>query len=351
MKNIFFAILLMVCGVAYGQKELQQKLEIQKIELKQQALEDKVAVQDKRIDEKIAAQDKRIDEVNNHLDNSLSWLSIVATLITVGLGFGGFFIISGNREAKQKLEQEMNDLKAKMAEDIESVRKDAKTSVEQAIADIDIKKGEIETLLEEAKGDVEYISNTKKLVEKIQSNKEGEDNKEIQEETKRTVEEIDEKLPVAQYTLDDWFLKAYDAQERKKYEDAIFYYRKAGELKGFDAESEKVRAAVYNNSGFALFNLAKQKGTLIENQEVIREKLLKAHDLGNSASLYNLARIDSLLNKKDEAFEWFDKALQKLWENKTFQERIESDPDIDNLRQDPRFEELLNKYRPLKEEE
>lgn len=434
MKNIIFAILLVVCGVAYAQKEtvytakeLEQKLETQKIELKQQALEDKVVSQDKSIDDKIAAQDKRIEEANSHLDNSLSWLSIVATLITVGLGFGGFFIISGNREARGKLEQEMEDLRVKVAKDIEAVRADANIKIKNALE-------EIESLLGKAKGSLGnievYESNAKNLVEKIQKNKEGGDNKEIKAETKRTVKEIDEKLPVGQYAFDDWFLKGFDAYNKKMYEDAIFYFKKAFESNEFKTKSDRNRAGVYNNWGNALSDLAQLKesedmfeesfekyekatqidknyafaynnwgsalsdlaqlkndeklfeaafekydmairidedydepynnwgaalmdltnikGDIFERQEIIKEKLLKAYELGNKTSVYNLTCLYSLLNEKDEAIEWFEKALK---ESKYTRGDFKTEPELDNLRQDPRFEELLNKYRPLNEEE
>lgn len=350
MKNIFLTILLVMCGVMYGQtetvytaKELEQKLENQKTELKKE-----------NIDDKIAAQDKRIDEAQDYLSDSISLINIGAAFLVAATAFGGYLINRSNRKTTKEVKLEIERLKTDTNEEVERIWDNADLILKNARLEMNEKIKEIESLLEKAKEHVDNIesfeSNAKTLVEKIQSNKEGEDSKEIKEETKRTVEEIDEKLPVGQYTFDDWFLKGYDAREKGRYEDAAFYYRKATESADFESKNIRDRGTTYNNWGFALFDLAKLRGTINEDQQVIKDKWLKAYELKNPACLYNLTRLYSLLDERDEAFRWFEESLQKLWKNETVQERINSDPDIDNLRQDPRFEELLNKYRSLNNE-
>lgn len=385
-----------MCGVAHGQKdpvyttkELQQKLETQKIELKQEALEDKVATQDKSIDEKIVAQDKRIGDANNHLSDSISLINIGAAFLVAATAFGGILINRSNKKATKEVKQEIEKLKTDTNEEVERIWDNADLVLKNARLEMDKKIGEIESLLEKAKGHVDNIetfeSNAKNLVEKIQSNKEGEDNKEINEETERTVEEINEKLPVARYTFYDWFAKGYDAHEKELYEDAAFYYKKATESDMFEAESKRDKAAAYynwgnalyelkkadrleaavekynkaiqidenlsfayNNLGRAMLELSKLKESMIKDQEEIKIHFMKAYELENETGLYNLACLYSLLDEKEEAFKWFEKTMQIPIYTR---ESIESDSDFDNLRQDPRFEALLNKYRPLKEEE
>lgn len=441
MKNIIFAILLVVCGVAYAQKEtvytakeLEQKLETQRIGLKQEALENKVAAQDKSIEEKIVAHDKRIDEAQSHLSNSISLINIGAAFLVAATALGGYLINRSNRKATKEVKQEIEKLKTDTNEEVERIWDNADLVLKNARLEMNEKINEINSLLEKAKGHVVNIesfeSNAKNLVEKIQKNKEGGDNKEIKAETKRTVKEIDEKLPVGQYAFDDWFLKGFDAYNKKMYEDAIFYFKKAFESNEFKTKSDRNRAGVYNNWGNALSDLAQLKesedmfeesfekyekatqidknyafaynnwgsalsdlaqlkndeklfeaafekydmairidedydepynnwgaalmdltnikGDIFERQEIIKEKLLKAYELGNKTSVYNLTCLYSLLNEKDEAIEWFEKALK---ESKYTRGDFKTEPELDNLRQDPRFEELLNKYRPLNEEE
>lgn len=473
MKNIFLAILLVVCVAAYGQKEtiytakeVEQKLENQKIGLKQEALEDKVAIQDKRLDDKIEAQDKRINEAQGHLDTFIAIISIGSGLLLAATVLVGYLIIRFNKKTIRKVREELKILKTETSEEVKTLKDYADSTVKSALLMVDMKIKEIESLLEKAKIHVDSIqhleSNAKNIVETIFKNKDGSDNKEIKAETKRTVEEINEKLPVNKYTFYDWFLKGYNASQKGLNEDAIFYYRKATESNDFKDENKAMthnnwgvaffelansknderlfeeaikkyeeashfegdQSSVYNNWGNALSNLGKVRGdeklleegidkykkaihfnknqniiyknwgntlavlaklrneeklyeasfekykkatqidpnyagayynwgyallewaklreSLEDDQSIIAEKFVKAYSLNETVGLYNLVCLYSLLNKKDEAFEWLEKALQTTPEAK---ENAQNDPDLDNLRQDPRFKELLNKYQ------
>lgn len=476
MKNIFLAILLVVCVAAYGQKEtiytakeVEQKLENQKIGLKQEALEDKVAIQDKRLDDKIEAQDKRINEAQGHLDTFIAIISIGSGLLLAATVLVGYLIIRFNKKTIRKVREELKILKTETSEEVKTLKDYADSTVKSALLMVDMKIKEIESLLEKARIHVDSIqhleSNAKNIVETIFKNKDDSDNKVIKAETKRTVEEINEKLPINKYTFYDWFLNGYNASQKGLYEDAIFYFRKATESNDFKDENSENKAMAYNNWGAALYELAKikidekllkaslekfqkatqidkndadaynnwgnalcklatlgndenlfevslvkyQKATQIDendaipynnwgnallklatlrndenlfeasfekyekatqidendartynnwgyallewaklrksiedDQSIILEKFVKAYSLNEAVSSYNLACLYSLLNKKDEAFEWLEKALQITPEAK---ENVQNDPDLDNLRQDPRFKELLNKYQ------
>ncbi|WP_306540923.1 tetratricopeptide repeat protein [Dysgonomonas sp.] len=476
MKNIFLAILLVLCVAAYGQKEtiytakeVEQKLENQKIGLKQEAQEDKVVIQDKRLDDKIEAQDKRINEAQGHLSTFIAIISIGSGLLLAATVLGGYLIFRFNKKTIRKVKKELKNLKTETSEEVKTIKENADSTVKLALLMVDTKIKEIESLLEKAKIHVDSIqhleSNAKNIVETIIENKDGSENKEIKAETKRTVEEINEKLPVNKYSFFDWFLNGYNASQKGLYEDAIFYFRKATESNNFKDESIQNKAITYNNWGNALFDLANsekdkkffeeaivkyekatqidpnypdaynnwgsalselaklkndenlfeaslekyQKATQIDpnyadayynwgnalydlaklkneekfyetslekyekatqinendadayynwgsalydlaklresiedDQSIILEKFVKAYSLNETVSLYNLACLYSLLNKKDEAFEWLEKALQTTREAK---ENAQKDTDLDNLRQDPRFKELLNKYQ------
>lgn len=476
MKNIFLAILLVVCVAAYGQKEtiytakeVEQKLENQKIGLKQEAQEDKVVVQDKRLDDKIEAQDKRINEAQGHLSTFISIISIGSGLLLAATVLGGYLIFRFNKKTIRKVKKELKNLKTETSEEVKTIKENADSTVKLALLMVDMKIKEIESLLEKAKIHVDSIqhleSNAKNIVETIIENKDGSENKKIKAETKRTVEEINEKLPINKYTFYDWFLNGYNASQKGLYEDAIFYYRKATESNDFNEESTQSKAITYNNWGSALYELAKikndenlfeaslkqykkatqidqnyadaynnwgnalcelatlgndenlfetslekyEKATQIDqndasiyynwgttllkfakirndenlfetsmekyekatqinendartynnwgyallewaklrkriedDQSIILEKFVKAYSLNETVGLYNLACLYSLLNKKEDAFEWLERALKITPQAK---ENVQNDPDLDNLRQDPRFKELLNKYQ------
>ncbi len=81
-----------------------------------------------------------------------------------------------------------------------------------------------------------------------------------------------------------------------------------------------------------------------EYKNDIFEVLLKAEKLEEGSGAYNLACLHSLLNEKDSAFKYLNIAIPI--DAKINREYIENDTKLDNLKSDPRFEELLNKYYP-----
>lgn len=142
---------------------------------------------------------------------------------------------------------------------------------------------------------------------------------------------------------------ADSSQNYKLYDVAIEKYEKATQM-----DEDYMEA--YSSWGCILFMRARQLGSLNEDKTLIVEKLNKAYELSVetdnkiyltaiSAFLTNLY---ALLGEKDEAFEWLEKALES---DKRIKGYLETDSDFDNLRQDPRFEQLLNKYSPKQEGE
>jgi len=187
------------------------------------------------------------------------------------------------------------------------------------------------------------------------------------------------------YNFYDFYAKALYAKDNKKYDDGIFYYRKATEAKGFSGLNAKTRmysyfnwafclyniavkdanadfhkeainkykiaitidpefAMSYNNIGASILDLAIVEKTLEKKRGVIEGYLLKAHKMGEKEySTYNLTRFYSYLNENDNALEWFEKMLVETDRDKA---RIDSYRSLDNIRRDPRFDQLMRKYRP-----
>ena len=68
-----------------------------------------------------------------------------------------------------------------------------------------------------------------------------------------------------------------------------------------------------------------------------------AEELKRGAGAYNLACAAAMASRTDEAFRLLELALQVTEEARS---HIEADPDLDTLKNDPRWRPLLDKYRP-----
>jgi len=103
--------------------------------------------------------------------------------------------------------------------------------------------------------------------------------------------------------------------------------------------------SAFNNWGWAFIEL----GKLTNNQKLFKEsinKLKKAVELcPNSTTEYHMTRSYSLLNEKESAFNWLEKYLQSS-NTKFDRNYIENDSDLNTIKDDPKFKELLNKYLP-----
>jgi len=115
-----------------------------------------------------------------------------------------------------------------------------------------------------------------------------------------------------------------------KLPEAIAEFQRAVELEGGVAEN-------WCNLGHA-YALA---GKRVEAEKIIaRLQELPAHTY---VPPYNMATIYAGLGEKDQAFAWLDRAYQERSDNLVL--FIKVDPQIDNLRSDPRFANLLGRIR------
>lgn len=118
------------------------------------------------------------------------------------------------------------------------------------------------------------------------------------------------------------------------YKDAIEKYKKAVELNPNNANT-------YNN--WASTELMRARLFKQEiNKNHIEELLLKANQIEENSASFNLACLYSTLDDKEKAFEYLEKALS-TGDNNTIEE-TKTDPDFDNIKDDPRFNALLIKY-------
>ena len=117
------------------------------------------------------------------------------------------------------------------------------------------------------------------------------------------------------------------------YQQAIEHYQKQGEL------NPESRGDVLASIATVLVTA----GRNAEAEGIMRELLDPAR--ANKTDPYNLTRLYAARGEKDQAFEWFDRALQTNSEDVRGQARmIRYDPLLDPLRSDPRFADLLRQH-------
>ncbi|MBX7173581.1 MAG: winged helix-turn-helix domain-containing protein [Pyrinomonadaceae bacterium] len=121
-----------------------------------------------------------------------------------------------------------------------------------------------------------------------------------------------------------WIAMSYEA--KGMYEEALTYFEKARqvedtpELKAFEARTQ------------ALIGNKDQAKTTIEELKIIAQQ--------RYVSPFYIAVIYAGLGEKNEAFIWLEKAYQdKSWWMAT----LKSNPQLDDLRDDPRFQDLLRR--------
>lgn len=74
--------------------------------------------------------------------------------------------------------------------------------------------------------------------------------------------------------------------------------------------------------------------------EIFRRKIIEFEKLDNRGNLFGIARHHALLNEKQQAFEYLNKAFE---ERSTPMIMLKVEPAFDSLRDDPRFDELLKR--------
>lgn len=127
---------------------------------------------------------------------------------------------------------------------------------------------------------------------------------------------------------------ANTGKKRIYYKESIEKIKKAAELDPDDAR-------IFNTWGRIMLDIAKERGSVKADKNEIEAKLLRADTLKKNTGAYNLVRLYSLTEDKNKAIEWLEAVVRIGIRSK---KQIESDPDLDNIRHDPRFRELINKY-------
>jgi TolB-like protein/DNA-binding winged helix-turn-helix (wHTH) protein/Flp pilus assembly protein TadD len=117
--------------------------------------------------------------------------------------------------------------------------------------------------------------------------------------------------------------------QQKRYREAIAEQQKSMELGGWDKR------------GFLGYVYA-VSGRRSEAQKLLAQLLDEAKS--KPVSAYNIARIHTGLGEKEQAFSWLERAIDERDSNLTMP-GLKYDVQLDTLRSDPRFEELLRRMR------
>lgn len=129
-------------------------------------------------------------------------------------------------------------------------------------------------------------------------------------------------------------------KDEKLYLESIENFNKAIAINPDNVDS-------YDGKGTTLLSYASIKGES-EKDIIFKETekvLLKAEAIKEGRGSYNLACLWSIRKNKKVALKWFEKGL-KL--GNTERNHIDKDTDLDFIRNDKKFNELLDKYRPIK---
>lgn len=120
------------------------------------------------------------------------------------------------------------------------------------------------------------------------------------------------------------------------------------EFKDFSAAEENYSKGLIQNpknkdllTGLAYSQTSQKK---YQDAEKTFRKALEV-DNADHWAYYNLCCLFSIQSKPTEAFSWLNQALQKGFKD---YEHIQTDTDLDNIRQLPEFKTLMEKYFPQK---
>lgn len=122
------------------------------------------------------------------------------------------------------------------------------------------------------------------------------------------------------------------------FKDSIDKFKKAIEL-------DPNNSHFYNSWGHTLLKYTTLTNSLQQNKDKIESILLRGNAIDTTACLYNLSCLYSRLNEKGKALSTLEKEL-KFNLNDNSRINIESDIDFENLKNDPDFITLLDRYYP-----
>jgi len=128
-----------------------------------------------------------------------------------------------------------------------------------------------------------------------------------------------------------WLGWAY--KEQSMYDEAIEEFQKALTLSS-EGSADSLRAVAGIARTYALSGETEKARELLDGLVQMSEQ--------EFITPYIVAKVYLALGKKDQAFEWLEKAYQ---DRSPYLTTIKVDPEVDQLRADPRFHELLKKMR------
>ena len=340
----------------YTDKEVDLMMLLQQKEIDR--LQEELHNQKAYITEEISRQNDSIEQTSTQLSklisitgNTLAYVSILFTIFSIGVAVAIYILNKGFRRDYQNLCLEVKVFKEEAEDYLEKIKnleKYAKTTTES---------------LDEM---------AQRVARSLKETTPEEQSKEGKEEISEIVNKINKEKPEHQLTAEEWFLKGYDAYINGNYTEAKVYYDKAIKLKPDYAEAhnnlgsilsreqlheDSIRcyrkaielnptlALAHLNLGISLTQYAIEKDSLKDYKGEILASLEKANGLGDDAASFNISCLYSLLNENDEAFEWLGKDIQ-VNSKKNPKEKYLTDTDFDNIKDDPRFSELLDKYYP-----
>ena len=105
----------------------------------------------------------------------------------------------------------------------------------------------------------------------------------------------------------------------------------------------------YKNYVNAIWRLSRMENKFESYKNKLEILLFKIESLKESEGTYNLARLYSLLKDTVKALEWLEKYLNK-YSKVSSRSKYEEERDFNNIKSDPRFKALLDRYYPENEE-
>ena len=373
----------------YTQTEVDLKLQIQQKEVERLqkdfvTLQHTISQQKEQIQESINRQEQYVRLQDKKIDWLLGFMGIWATLISIGVAVMIYRLTRKTEKSEKKVEKELEET-VRLKKEIEKEKnaiEEIKQKTEDYLKEIEKNKATSDEIKQKAEDSLKEIEGNKEAsyeaLQDIRKKQPSELSTDEKQKVETQVEKIKETKTEAQYTAEDWFWKAYDAQTKNELndlEEARLYYKKAtelnpnyadaynnwgialsslGRIKGdeelFKQSIEKYKKATelnpayadaYNNWGTALLFLGTMKKDIALRAEEIKTLLLKAETIKEGRGSYNLACLHSLLGDKNESLAWLEKSLLH---NRKNREDIEKDDDFANIKDTSEFKALLDKY-------
>ena len=155
--------------------------------------------------------------------------------------------------------------------------------------------------------------------------------------------------PDSHEALNNWGIALADLAKQKQGKEAEDLFKLSFEKYEQALKIKPDYREALHNWGNAIVYLSYQK-TETEKKILLitaKEKCLQVEKIKEGEGAYGLACIESIMGNKPDSLIWLEKVLS-LNTNEPTRKYIEEDKDLDNIRNLPKYKELLDKYRALK---